>query len=339
MCFAMLSSNDNAPSNALNNLVVDATELRSRKARTTFEIEKLKPSILKKRESSSDLDSPLDGPSPTSVSMPLIGNGNGDQQQPQGRIPQSILKKRGSFGSTAQVHPSHSILKRNSLRDGETTTSANHSPSSPPAGYQNHHSYSSSALSPHHHHYQVHPILKKSSSEERSNYRSVSEESPPGIRPILKKKTSLDTSPADRFRGLEMKPILKRNRLQSSKSESEANYEPNTTNPAVSPGGGGTTNNATKPIMKQMSKQSSDESPSSPEHSVVTQEEIEADLDKRSESLNSTANTFLTRPTTLPTRVVTQTTRRKSHPVSVEDLKPHQNHNNHHHHHHHHNHQ
>lgn len=203
------------------------------------------------------------------------------RSQTRGTKPQSILKKKGSFDSRTHgsKSPQQSILKRNSV-GAEIALSV---------GLQSSSSSSSNSSC------QVHPILKKSSSEDRTWWREEPRTDPSSSpsssatatpRPILKKKASVD----DVVRGSnEIRPILKRK--DSPKSDPE--FIP-------------------KPIIKSLSRNSSDESALSPTghtsrvmiQSPVKSEEIESDL-----------------PFTGPFVARVMQPRRRSHPVSAEDLR------------------
>lgn len=217
-------------------------------------------------------------PDPSEAAAGLIKASK--RSQSRSTKPQSILKKKGSFDSRTHgsKSPQQSILKRNSV-GAEIALSV---------GLQSLSSSSSSSSS------QVHPILKKSISEDRTWWREEPRTDPSSTpssatatpRPILKKKASVD----EVVRGSnEIRPILKRK--DSPKSDPE--FIP-------------------KPIIKSLSRNSSDESATSPTghtsrvmiQSPVRTEEKDTDL-----------------PFTGPFVARVMQPRRRSHPVSAEDLR------------------
>lgn len=185
-------------------------------------------------------------------------------------MPKSILKKKTSFdggrsnSGHIQIHP---ILKRNSLGAEQLTTSFESSPPSPqrhiklpnhdPQSTQQQQNQIQAA------HSQVHPILKKSSSED-DNYSSFypdhysksddhywphhQRSSSSGPKPCLKKRSSFDET--SEKKAMEIKPILKR---KDTKSEPDFTL---------------------KPTIKPLSQSSLPSSTGT----IITQEEIEADL-------------------------------------------------------------
>ena len=121
----------------------------------------------------------------------------------------------------------------------------------------------------------VHSILKKSSSDEKANYE-------PHFKPILK-KSSFDDSQSDKSAN-QVKPILKHTRYRGeSKSESDV---------------------ICRPIIKPIQRHSE---PSTPEGRVITQEEIEADLNREAATFSGPFIARVMQP------------RRKSHPNTYVD--------------------
>ena len=213
--------------------------------------------------------------------------GSFEQTLPKGQ-PASILKKNRSFEAAGRPFQMHPVpILKRNSVGSELAISLMNAPTSP-SGYSSH----------------MHPILKKSSSEDKSilwggKYTEVfypDAYTPQLPKPILKKRMSSDEVSDKPM--LEIKPILKKKEVRNDNLES--------------PG--------PKPIIKSpFSRNGSDES-SSPENSrIVTQEEIEADLKNSSDIRDlQTVGTFSTRG---------MQPRRKSHPVTLEDLR-----NQHHHH-------
>lgn len=195
-------------------------------------------------------------------------------------MPKSILKKKTSFdGGRAnsghkQIHP---ILKRNSLGSEQLTSSLATSPPSPHRHIKlpHHDPQTTTQETPiQAAHSQVHPILKKSSSEDDNysnfyqdnqhynQYRDDDEDhywphqrsSSSGPKPCLKKRSSFDETSEKKV--MEIKPILKR---KDTKSEPDFTL---------------------KPIIKPLSQSSLPSSTGT----IITQEEIEADLLSRNKS-------------------------------------------------------
>ena len=217
-----------------------------------------------------------------------------------GLKPQSILKKKKhSLGTRTNTLPEqhphfsiHPILKRNSVGT-ETASSFSAVVTPPAAGHQ------------------VHPILKKSSSEDRtwwteesargsdSSQRSASLTvtiAPAVPRPILKKRTSMDSGTSRSCS--EIRPILKR---KDSPKNSDTEFVP-------------------KPIIKSLSRNGSDESASSPptsqsSGSIRPVDGLSDELRLHEESSSSFSGRMVQQ------QQQQQPSRRKSHPVSAEDLR------------------
>lgn len=197
-------------------------------------------------------------------------------------MPKSILKKKTSFdggrsnSGHLQIHP---ILKRNSLGSEQLTTSLATSPPSPHRHIKlPHHDSQITTIEQQEipiqaAHSQVHPILKKSSSEddnytnfyhdnqhhhnhrdEDDHYWHHQRSSSSGPKPCLKKRSSYDEMAEKKQ--MEIKPILKR---KDTKSEPDFTL---------------------KSIIKPLSQSSLPTSTGT----IITQEEIEADLLSRNNS-------------------------------------------------------
>lgn len=204
-------------------------------------------------------------------------------------MPKSILKKKTSFdcgrssSGHIQIHP---ILKRNSLGSEQLTTSLASSPPSSPhrhiqlpqndpqptTGRQQQQQQQSPIQAAHS---QVHPILKKSSSEDDnySNFYKYNHDSDDqywphsrspssGPKPCLKKRSSFDDT--SEKKAMEIKPILKR---KDTKSEPDFTL---------------------KPIIKPLSQTSLPSSTGT----IITQEDIEADLLSRNHKSRSPSRTW-----------------------------------------------
>jgi hypothetical protein len=237
--------------------------------------------------------SPADDSSPTTDSSALMMKQSENRQSDLNNQPQSILKKKGSFDSKILLTKKQLQQQQQQHQQQQQQFSIHPILKRNSAGPEMALSMPNTTTGS-----QVHPILKKSSSEDRTWWReeplrtdpsSPSQSAAATPRPILKKRSSADE--VVRVSG-EIRPILKRK--DSPKSDP----------PEFTP----------KPIIKSLSRNGSDESNSSPTgHTTrVMIQEPEFDSDHHEADDNTFTGPFMAR---------VMQPRRKSHPVSSDDLR------------------